>query len=212
MLAQDEEAAIDQLFSVLVTALHHDADLQLVMQQQLEVAAAAGVLHSWPFPALSALQDNIAAITHQLADVVHAAYHTGRLDQLLPLLGQLMHAAPHVSPTESHSLLATLEILAEAHGQPSLSAASKQTISSIMYTWGFGLKQNCGPVTLWSSCTIYTGRDYVLMSGQLLNKGLTSFCDLSPSAALQLPDATAGSPFDTVELDPLYLVGNILSK
>ena len=125
----------------------------------------------------------------------------------VPLLGQLMHAAPHVTPTESHSLLATLEILAEAHGQPSLSAESKQTISSMMNTWGFSLKQNCGPVTLWSSCTIHSGKDHVLMSSQLLNKGLTSFCDLSPSAALQLPDATAGSPFDTVELDPLYLVG-----
>ena len=98
VLLQDQAEAIHDLFGVLVAALHHDTDVRSILQQQLELAAEADILSCWPFAAVSAKEQSLAAMTRSLADLVYAAYNLQRLDNLLPALYQLMQLFTDVSP------------------------------------------------------------------------------------------------------------------
>lgn len=205
MLIQDQAEAIHDLFGVLVAALHHDTDVRVILQQQLELAAEAGILSCWPFAAVSAKEQSLVAMTHSLADLVHAAYNMQRLDHLLPALYQLMQLFTDVSPDQSEALLSVLERLAEAYGKPGISPTSNTSICSILGLWDFNLDQVIGPFNVWNSRTVSPGSDFFLPHQQLQRK-CTSLCDVSAFAAVQILEDTADSLTGTIELDPSYLV------
>ena len=190
---QEQEQTVQTIYGRMVAVLHEGESAQVDLAEfsaALQHAANADVLGVWPFRGSSGLNTNIVSCKYNMGDLIHAAYASQQLVNLLPHIEVVLQTARMIPVAKSPCLEDTLVLLAEAHALPNACAQIKRSISRIMNQWALM------PIPVESDMVVWSdepqparigsnSRDVVLLGvGQLTQQRLYT-SDVSPAAAVQ---------------------------